>query len=84
MHSSVPNDSGRTRFSIDFRTVHFGDVLDRNGAPNIDSECTGTSMGDYLRVSDLSHIPEEVCRSYDSGTPLVGAVRTEEVLVGAA
>lgn len=84
MHSSVPNDSGRTRFSIDFRTVHFGDVVERRGAPNIDSECTGTSMGDYLRVSDLAHIPEEVCRSYDSGTPLVGSQKTEEVLVGAA
>src|SRR4030095_13908572 len=25
LHSSVPNVSGRTRFSIDFRTVHFDD-----------------------------------------------------------
>jgi hypothetical protein len=84
MHSSVPNDSGRTRFSIDFRTVHFGDVVGRRGAPNIDSECTGTSMGDYLRVSDLTHIPEDVCRSYDSGTPLAASARTEEVLAGVA
>jgi hypothetical protein len=84
MHSSVPNDSGRTRFSIDFRTVHLGDVEARRGAPNIDSECTGTTMRDYLRAADLAHIPEEVCLSYEGGTPLVGAVETPAVLVGAA
>jgi hypothetical protein len=41
-------------------------------------------MRDYLRVSDLVHIPEEVCVSYEPGTPLVGAVETGDVLVGAA
>jgi hypothetical protein len=71
MHSSVPNDSGRTRFSIDFRTVHLGDVTARRGAPNIDSECTGTTMRDYLRGSDLSHVPEDLCRAYEAGTPVV-------------
>jgi hypothetical protein len=84
MHSSVPNDSGRTRFSIDFRTVHLGDVEARRGAPNIDSECTGTTMGDYLRLSDLAHVPEAICLSYEGGTPLVGAADAAEALVGAA
>ena len=37
MHSSVPNTSGVTRFSIDFRTVHLDDVVGRKGAPNVDS-----------------------------------------------
>jgi hypothetical protein len=69
MHSTVPNDSGRTRFSIDFRTVHLGDVEARRGAHNVDSECTGTTMRDYLRVSDLSHVPEELCLSYDGAAP---------------
>lgn len=81
MHSSVPNDSGRTRFSIDFRTVHLDDVVSRRGAPNIDSECTGTSMRDYLRGTDLTHIPESLCNSYEDGTPLVGA--REEEFAGA-
>ncbi len=71
MHSSVPNDSGRTRFSIDFRTVHIDDVMTHRGAPNIDSECTGTTMRDYLRGTDLSHIPEDLCLRYEGGTPLV-------------
>lgn len=66
MHSSVPNDSGKTRFSIDFRTVHLGDVEERRGAPNIDSECTGTTMGDYLRGSDLEHVPQELVDAYDT------------------
>jgi ectoine hydroxylase-related dioxygenase (phytanoyl-CoA dioxygenase family) len=84
MHSSVPNDSGRTRFSIDFRTVHIGDVKARLGAPNLDSECTGTTMRDYLRVSDLSHVAEEICLSYEPGTALVGAAGPAPALVGAA
>jgi hypothetical protein len=69
MHSSVPNTSGKTRFSIDFRTVHVDDVAERRGAPNIDSECTGTTMGDYLRTSDLAHVPDELIEAYDTPAP---------------
>jgi hypothetical protein len=65
LHSSVPNTSGRTRFSIDLRTVHIGDALAGRAAPNVDSECTGTTMGDYLRLRDLEHIPAEVVESFD-------------------
>jgi hypothetical protein len=65
LHSTVPNTSARTRFSIDFRTVHLGDVVARTGARNIDSACTGTTMGDYLRGSDLSHIPADLIGLYD-------------------
>jgi hypothetical protein len=70
MHSTVPNDSGRTRFSIDFRTVQYDDVVEHRGAPNVDSECTGTTMRDYLRGTDLAHIAEDVCLSYEAGPPL--------------
>jgi hypothetical protein len=66
MHSTVPNTSGYTRFSIDFRTVHFDDVKTRSGAPNIDSECTGTTLRDYLRGTDLSRLPEDVVAPYDT------------------
>jgi hypothetical protein len=68
MHSTVPNTSGLTRYSIDFRTVHLDDVRGRIGAPNIDSACTGTTMGDYLRATDLSHIPDEAITLYDERT----------------
>jgi len=60
MHSSVPNLTGKTRFSIDFRTVHIGDLVEEKGATNIDSECTGTTVGDYLQVSSFEHIPQTV------------------------
>jgi hypothetical protein len=68
MHSTVPNTSGLTRYSIDFRTVHLDDVWGRIGAPNIDSACTGTTMRDYLRGSDLSHIPDEAVALYENMT----------------
>lgn len=64
MHSTVPNTSGRTRLSIDFRTVHLDDLAAKRGAPNLDSQCTGTTIGDYLRVSDLSPVPSEIAALY--------------------
>ena len=60
MHSSVPNTSYMTRFSIDFRTVHLDDVIERIGAPNIDAACTGTVMRDFLRGTDLARLPEDI------------------------
>jgi hypothetical protein len=72
LHSSVPNDSGLTRFSIDFRTVNVDDLIARFGAPNIDSECTGTALRDYLRGTDLSRISEEVVALYDDETNTTG------------
>ncbi|MFZ0885549.1 MAG: hypothetical protein WAN14_19255 [Candidatus Acidiferrales bacterium] len=68
MHSTVPNTSGLTRFSIDFRTVHLDDVWTRTGAPNIDSQCTGTTMGDYLKATDLSRLPADAMALYLDGT----------------
>ena len=66
MHSTVPNSTGCTRFSIDFRTVNLDDARAFRGAPNVDSSCTGTTMNDYLRGSDLSHVPAEVIEMYDT------------------
>jgi hypothetical protein len=66
MHSTVPNSSGRTRFSIDFRTVNVEDVVAHRGAPNLDSACTGTTLRDFLRALDLQHLPEELCAEYDT------------------
>lgn len=72
LHETVPNTSGVARYSIDFRTVHRGDVAARRGAPNLDSRCTGTTMRDYLRASDLAKLPEEIVRLYDDGTAIEG------------
>ena len=75
LHSTVPNTSQMTRYSIDFRTVHVDDVLRRAGARNVDSACTGTTMGDYLRGTDFAHLPQETIALYrDSGYEVSTAV----------
>ena len=74
MHSTVPNDTGKTRFSIDFRTVNFDDLVNRKGAPNIDSACTGTPMKDYLRGTDLQQVSDEIFEMYVHGTPIESPV----------
>lgn len=69
LHSSVENTTGRTRLSIDFRTVNGSDARDLVGAKNIDSFCTGTCMPDYLRVGDLAHLHDDVIATYLPGHP---------------
>jgi hypothetical protein len=69
LHSSVPNTSGHTRFSIDFRTVNSADARLLRGAVNQDSHCTGTAMPDYLRMSDLEHLPADIIARYMPGHP---------------
>ena len=86
MHSSVPNTSGVTRFSIDFRTIHLDDAAEKRGAPNIDSACTGTVMRDYLKGADLSRVPEEIIAMYDDATgdggELIYTPKTPSVVIG--
>jgi hypothetical protein len=72
LHSTVPNTSGRTRFSIDFRTVHLDDATANVGAPNVDSASTGTTMADYLRCTDLAHLPAELIARYDAEPVMAG------------
>lgn len=68
LHSTVPNTSSLTlaRYSIDFRTVNLEDVLSQVGARNLDSACTGTTMGDYLRGTDFAHLPEGAVAPYQT------------------
>jgi hypothetical protein len=75
MHSTVPNTSGRTRFSIDFRTVNILDVKAKRGAHNIDSRPTGTSLRDFMKGVDLSPMPEDVAAAYDSPDANAGGVK---------
>jgi hypothetical protein len=65
LHSTVPNTTSRTRFSIDFRTVNLDDLIEGVAAPNVDSECTGTTLRDFLRASDLQPLPEALIAKYD-------------------
>jgi hypothetical protein len=72
LHSTVANSTSRVRWSIDFRVIDGDDARRRRGAPNIDSASTGTTMRDYLRVSDLSRLPDEIVALYDDGVPADG------------
>jgi hypothetical protein len=72
MHSTVPNTSGRARYSIDFRTVNLDDVVSKGGAPNVDSAPVGTSLRDFRRGTDLAPMPDEVVRAYDNAPVLEG------------
>lgn len=64
LHSTVPNTSGVTRVSIDFRTVHLDELVSNGGAPNHDSACTGTTIGDYLRARDFAPMPCHITKAY--------------------
>src|SRR5262249_15603314 len=68
LHETVPNDTDVARYSIDFRTVHYDDVVARSGARNVDSRSTGTTMRDYLRATDLTHLSEQAIALYDDET----------------
>jgi hypothetical protein len=74
LHSSVPNTSGKTRFSIDFRSVHVDDLAVRAGAPNVDSACTGTVLREFKRARDASDLPPEIVALYEDGTEIQGAL----------
>lgn len=73
LHSSVANTSGRSRFSIDFRTAHHDELATGGGAPNIDRHCTGTTLFELRRASDLAPVPTELVRIYDPNPPEDGA-----------
>lgn len=51
LHQTLPNKSGLTRVSIDFRTVNIGDENAGIGAPNADNESKGTALSSYLRMA---------------------------------
>ena len=79
LHASVPNTSGRARYSVDFRTIDVMDLLSDSGAPLVDVHCTGTAIRDFRNVADGSAFDE------DTITRLFGAPPADAMLVfGAA
>lgn len=72
LHWTVPNKSGRTRFSIDFRTVHVDDIAAKRGAPNVDSAPQGTTLRELMRLSDLAPMPAELVALYENTVPPEG------------
>ena len=74
LHSTVPNNSGRTRFSIDFRTVHEDDIRNPTGAKMVDAYCTGTTLRDFIRSTDHARFPEDEVSLYEVGGRAEGGV----------
>jgi hypothetical protein len=60
LHTSIPNTSGRARYSIDFRTVDARDLFAGHGAPLVDVHCTGTAVRDFVNVADGASFGEEL------------------------
>ncbi|MEO8097299.1 MAG: hypothetical protein ABI811_06315 [Acidobacteriota bacterium] len=74
LHSTNPNTTGLTRYSLDFRTANGDDIQLGIGALNVDSRSVGTSLRDFLRSSDFAQLPEEVVAKYDESEIRDGVV----------
>jgi Phytanoyl-CoA dioxygenase (PhyH) len=59
LHASIPNTSGRARFSVDFRTVDVPDLIAGRGAPLVDVRCTGTAIRDFVNVANENSFDEQ-------------------------
>ena len=70
LHETVPNSTDVTRFSIDFRTVHRSDLVDGVGAPSGDVHCTGTTLRDFHRCTDMAPLDAELVARYDDESAL--------------
>ena len=75
LHASIPNTSGRARYSVNFRTVDARDLLTGRGAPLVDVHCTGTAIRDFHNVADGSAFDEQTV------TQLFGAPPSDAMLV---
>jgi hypothetical protein len=63
LHGTAPHDSGRTRFSVDFRVVHLPDVARLQHERLLDSQARGSTLGDFLRASDFAAFPPALLAS---------------------
>jgi hypothetical protein len=78
----VPNDSGHTRFSIDFRTVHRHDIEAHAGAKLVDSAATGTTLRDFIRATDHERFPESIVEQYETGGKREGVLIFDPTSLG--
>jgi len=69
LHASIPNTSGRARFSVDFRTVYVPDLMAGRGARLVDAHCTGTAIRDFINVADERSFDEQLVRDLFGAPP---------------
>ena len=48
-HRTLPQATGLTRYSLDFRILHLPDHAAHLGAPNVDNQSRGAALVDYVR-----------------------------------
>jgi hypothetical protein len=53
LHASPRNDTDVIRYSYDLRTLQIEDIQRGRGPANVDAKATGSTLRDFLRVSDL-------------------------------
>jgi hypothetical protein len=70
LHKSIPNTSGRSRYSVDFRTIDLSDVAADRGAPLVDAYCTGTAIRDFHNLADDRPVEEDTVRQLFGEPPL--------------
>ena len=76
LHRSIPNTSGLSRYSIDYRVVSTADIEAGRGAPAPDVACTGTAIRDFRRLSDDAEIPDRLVRIIEPVPPSGDAALT--------
>ena len=54
LHASAPNSLDTTRFSFDLRTLNVDDLIEQRGPANLDGRASGSTLSEFLRVSDLT------------------------------
>jgi hypothetical protein len=69
LHASIPNMSGKARFSVDFRTVDVSDLVAGRGAPVVDADCSGTAIRDFRRVADDAPLDEKMVQRLFGAPP---------------
>lgn len=59
LHASAPNETENIRYSFDLRTLNIDDLREGRGPENLDGKATGSTLKDFLRVSDLKPLEPE-------------------------
>ena len=52
--------------------MHIGDIEAGRSAPNVDAYCSGSSIRDFMRASDLSPMPDRIIELFNDGTEARG------------
>lgn len=63
LHASVPNETGRVRFSTEMRTVSLDDLAAGRGAPNVDGRAPHVVYDWFTAVTDGSPLAQVARRS---------------------